>query len=153
MRVQNQLKLVSAVTLGLAAFANNAQDSGRSITPSEMQWKPGRLQGMEYTDIIGDPTKPGPYVQRVKFSPNFTIQAHSHPEDRQYTVISGTWYVGWGDKFDETKLKALPPGSFHVEPANVSHFSTSKGEPVVFQLTGTGPTATRYVDPAHAPKK
>lgn len=153
MRVLNHLKLVSAVALGLAAFVTNAQDSGRTITPSEMQWKPGRVQGTENADIIGDATKPGPYVQRVKFPPNFTVQPHTHPDERQYTVISGTWYVGWGDKFDETKLKALPPGSFYTEPANVSHFVASKGEPVIFQITGTGPTATRFVDPAHAPKK
>ena len=153
MRVLNRLKLVSAVALGLAAFVTNAQDSGRTFTPSEMQWKPGRVQGTENADIIGDATKPGPYVQRVKFPPNFTVQPHTHPEERQYTVISGTWYVGWGNKFDETKLKALPPGSFYTEPANVPHFVVSKGEPVIFQITGTGPTATRFVDPAHAPKK
>ena len=77
----------------------------------------------------------------------------SHPDDGTYTVISGTWYVGYGDKFDPEKLKALPAGSFHTEPANVSHFSVVKGDGVVVQLTGTGPTATRFVNPAHAPKK
>jgi quercetin dioxygenase-like cupin family protein len=79
------------------------------------------VQGTESADIIGDASKPGPYVQRLKFPPNFTVQAHTHPEERHYTVISGTWYVGWGNKFDETKLKALPLGSFYTEPANVSH--------------------------------
>jgi uncharacterized RmlC-like cupin family protein len=90
---------------------------------------------------------------RVKFPPNFTLQAHTHPEDRQYTIISGTWHIGWGNKFDETKLKALTPGSFYTEPAKVSHFVVTKGEPVIVQITGTGPTATSFVDPAHAPKK
>jgi quercetin dioxygenase-like cupin family protein len=111
------------------------------------------VKGLEVADIIGDATKPGPYVQRVKFPPNFTVQAHTHPEDRQYTIISGTWYVGWGNKFDESKLKALPAGSFYTEPNNVPHFVTTKGEPAIVQITGTGPTAVKYVDPAHAPKK
>jgi uncharacterized RmlC-like cupin family protein len=154
MRVLNHVKLVSAVALGFAAFVSSAQDSGRTITPSEVQWKPSpRVPGLEIADIIGDSTKPGPYVLRVKFPPNYTLQAHTHPEDRQYTIISGTWHIGWGNKFDETKLKALTPGSFYTEPAKVSHFVVTKGEPVIVQITGTGPTATSFVDPAHAPKK
>jgi quercetin dioxygenase-like cupin family protein len=89
----------------------------------------------------------------VKFPANFTVQAHSHPEDRTYTVISGTWYIGYGDKLDSAKLKALPAGSFHTEPANANHFVVIKEGGAVVQITGTGPTATRFVDPAHAPKK
>ena len=59
----------------------------------------------------------------------------------------------YGDKFDAAKLKALPAGSFYTEPANVSHFSQIKGDGVVVQIVGNGPTATRFVDPADAPKK
>jgi quercetin dioxygenase-like cupin family protein len=84
-------------------------------------------------------------VERVKFPPNTTTQPHSHPDDRTYTDISGTWYVGYGDKFDPEKLKALPAGSFHTEPANLNHFSVVKEDGVVVQLTGNGPTATRFV--------
>jgi quercetin dioxygenase-like cupin family protein len=111
------------------------------------------VKGLEVAALIGDATKPGPYVQRVKFPANFTMQAHSHPDDRQYTILSGTWYVGWGDKFDEAKLQALPPGSFYREPTGVAHFVATRDEPVVVQINGTGPIAVSYVDPAHAPKK
>lgn len=154
MQVMNRSKLAFAVALGVAAFVTYAQDPGRTITPAELQWKPStRVQGLEQADIIGDSTKPGPYVQRVRFPANFNNPPHSHPDERTYTIISGTWYVGWGTKFDAAKLKALPPGSFYTEPANVSHFVVSKGEPVIVQISGTGPTATRFVDPAQAPKK
>jgi hypothetical protein len=61
--------------------------------------------------------------------------------------------VGYGDKFDAAKLKALPAGSYHTEPANVNHFSLIKEEGVIVQITGTGTTATHFFDPAHAPKK
>ena len=154
MNVSNHLKLVSAVALSLAAFVTNAQDSGRTVTPSEVQWNPSpAVKGVENAYILGDAKKPGPYVQRVKFPANFTIQPHTHPDDRTYTIISGTWYVGWGEKLDETKLKALPPGSFYTEPANVPHFVVTKGEPVIVQITGATPSGLKYVDPAHAPKK
>jgi hypothetical protein len=36
---------------------------------------------------------------------------HRHPEDRVYTVISGIFYIGLGDKFDAEKLQAYPPRS------------------------------------------
>lgn len=147
---------VAGLLLGLvlpgAYGAEGQPESGLRINPDELQWRPGRVPGHEIAPLIGDSTKPGPYVERVKFPPNSTTQPHSHPDDRTYTVISGTWYVGFGDKFDPAGLKALPPGSFYTEPANVNHFSVIKDEGVVVQISGTGPTATRFFKPAPAPQ-
>jgi len=67
--------------------------------------------------------------------------------------MKGTLYVGFGDTFDQAKLKALPPGSFWTEPANINHFLMTKDEPVSFQITGIGPSGTTFVDPAHDPRK
>ncbi len=148
---------VVAVAISLVAWgaiaAEDLPEGALRITTDELIWKPGRVPGHEIAVLIGDSTKPGPYVERVKFPANSISQAHSHPEARAYTIISGTWYVGYGEKFDAAKLKALPAGSFYTEPANVSHFSQIKEDGVVVQITGSGPTATRFVDPAHAPKK
>jgi quercetin dioxygenase-like cupin family protein len=148
---------IAGLAFSLASFCAHAADElpegAVRITTDELTWKPGRVPGHEIATLIGDSTKPGPYVERVKFPANSISQAHSHPEARAYTIISGTWYVGYGDKFDTGKLKALPAGSFYTEPANVSHFSQIKEDGVVVQITGTGPSATRFVDPAHAPKK
>jgi quercetin dioxygenase-like cupin family protein len=147
------LNRIAAIAVAVGWSFAGAQDAGRTITPADLQWKPStRVKGLEQVDLIGDSTKPGPYVQRVRFPANFVNPPHSHPEERTYTVISGTWYVGWGSKLDESKLLALPPGSFYTEPANVPHFVVSKGEPVVVQISGMGPTATRLADPAQAPK-
>jgi quercetin dioxygenase-like cupin family protein len=142
-----------AIACAVGCPAAGAQDSGRTLTPGDLQWKPStRVKGLEQADLIGDSTKPGPYVQRVRYPANFVNPPHSHPEERSYTVISGTWYVGWGPKLDESRLMALPPGSFYTEPANVPHFVLSKGEPVVVQISGMGPTTSRFVDPSQAPK-
>ena len=145
--------LVVSLTVSGAYAADELPEGAVRITSEELVWKPGRVPGHEIAALIGDSSKPGPYVERVKFPANSTSQAHSHPESRMYTVISGTWYVGYGDKFDAAKLKTLPAGSFYTEPANVSHFSQIKGDGVVVQIVGNGPTATRFVDPADAPKK
>lgn len=136
-----------------ACAAEELPEGAVRITTEELKWRPGRVPGHEIAQLVGDSTKPGPYVERVKFPPNSISQAHSHPESRMYTVISGTWYVGYGDKFDPSKLKALPPGSFYTEPANVIHFSQIKDDGVVVQIVGNGPTATRFFDLVNAPAK
>lgn len=155
MQVLDSVKFLSAVALGLVTFASLAQDSRSIFTPAELRWEPSpRVPGLESVNLIGDPTKPGPIVYRIRLPASFTVQPHTHPDDRTYTIISGTWYVGWGPKFDETKLQALPAGSFYTEPANVPHFVLTKGDGAVIQITATAPVAApRFVDPAHAPKK
>lgn len=159
----NRIKLFTGVALGLAVcFAAQAADTptqgaqALTITPADMQWKPSaRVPGLETADFIGGGAgnQSGPYTYRVKFPPNFKMQAHSHPDERHYTILSGTWYVGFGEKADPARMQALPPGSFYVEPANVPHFVATKDEGAVIQISGTGPTAVNYVDPAHAPQK
>ena len=157
MKTSGHAHLIGVLVLSLTAWSAMAADDlppgAVRITIDELKWRPGRVPGHEIAPMIGDSRQPGPYVERVKFPANSVSQAHSHPEDRTYTVISGTWYVGYGDKLDPAKLKALPPGSYHTEPANVNHFSVIKEEGVVVQITGSGPTATTFVAPVEAAKK
>ena len=125
-----------------------------TLTPEQMKWEDNpRVPGLGLAKIISSGKEAGPYVYRVHFPKGNVVQAHSHPDDRTYTVISAPWSLGWGETFDESKLTALPAGSFYTEPAGVPHFvATPDGETVV-QISGTGPTKADYVDPAYAPKK
>src|SRR6266576_3738006 len=79
--------------------------------------------GIQTRVLKGDPTKPGLYTIQLTVPANTKIEAHTHPDDRVATVISGTWQIGYGTAFDEKKLKALVPGSFYTEPPNVAHFA------------------------------
>jgi quercetin dioxygenase-like cupin family protein len=78
--------------------------------------------GIHTTTVLGNPGKAGLYVMRGKLPPGFRIQPHTHPDERVVTVLSGTLYLGFGDQFDETALKALPPGSLWTEPGGRPHF-------------------------------
>lgn len=140
--------------LATPALAANAPASGEMLTTDQISWQDNpRVPGLGVAKILGDAKKEGPFVHRVRFPKGRVVHSHSHPDDRTYTVLSGTWYIGWGEKYDPAKLTALPAGSFYTEPAGVPHFiSTPDGEAVV-QITGTGPTAVHFVDPAHQPKK
>jgi quercetin dioxygenase-like cupin family protein len=119
-----------------------------------MNWEANpRVPGLGVAKIVGDAKKTGPFVHRVKFPKGRTVKPHSHPDDRTYTVISGTWYVGWGEVYDESKMTALPAGSFYTEPAGAPHFVATPDKEAIVQITGTGPTRVDWVDPADAPKK
>ena len=102
--------------------------------------------------LKGDPDQPGLYTIMLRVPPHTRIAAHSHRDDRVATVISGTWHIGYGDRFDESKLKALPPGSFYTEPPGQTHFAETGDEAVEVQITGYGPSSTVYVDPANDPR-
>lgn len=119
------------------------------ITPAELKWKPVTWpKGLEITELLGSRSLPGPFVERIKLPPNFTHYPHFHPDDRTYTVLSGTLYVGYGEKLDPAKLKTLPVGSFHTEPAGMPHFMVTKEEGAIIQVTGTGTSGTTFIDPA-----
>jgi quercetin dioxygenase-like cupin family protein len=149
------LVLCGAIAPAFSSVAlGDSPKIGLTLTPEQMNWEPNpRVPELGVARIIGNGKEPGPYVYRIKFPKGRVVQAHSHPDDRLYTVISGTWYIGWGTSYDESKLTALPPGSFYTEPAGAPHFvATPDGEAIV-QVTGTGPTTVNYVDSGTAPKQ
>src|SRR5258708_11801401 len=129
---EGQLRLPPAEINALAAVNAGAGTSG--------------VSGIQTRTLKGDATKPGIYTIQLTIPANVRIQAHTHPDDRVATVISGTWYIGYGAKFDESKLKPLTAGSFYTEPPSVAHFAQTGDEPVVLQITGNGPTGTEYID-------
>ena len=85
------------------------------------------------------------YAYRTKFAANFRNQPHYHPDERIVTIVFGTLYVGYGEQFDESKLKALPAGSIFTEPAKQPHFVWAKDVEVIIQVIGYGPSATTPV--------
>jgi hypothetical protein len=125
-----------------------------AITPTELTWRTQgslAMAGLEQANLVGDPSKPGPYTLRLKFPAGYKLAPHTHPDSREVTIISGTWYTGYGEKFDVAALKAFPAGSFYTEPANVAHFVEVR-EPVTIQVSGTGPSGRAFVNPADQPK-
>ncbi|MEP7306241.1 MAG: cupin domain-containing protein [Acidobacteriota bacterium] len=131
------------------------------VTPAEVKWPAAAASlvgtsgapGIQTVVLKGDPTKAGLYTLLLRVGPNTKIESHAHPDDRVATVISGTWYFGYGRAFDEKALKALPPGSFYTEPPAMDHFAMTRGESVVIQISGSGPSGTTYVVPSNDPAK
>jgi len=150
---------VLAFLVTSAAAQDTPPDRERRITPSEFDFSAGvaggagtsGAGGIRTVVLKGDPEGSGLYTIMLRVPAHTVIAAHTHPDDRVATVISGVWRIGYGDAFDRAKLKALPPGSFYTEPAGQSHFAETGDTPVIVQITGFGPTGTHYVDPALDP--
>ena len=142
-----------ALTLGVASADPHKEHV--TITPDDIRWvdgPPSLPPGCKVVVLEGDPTKEGHFVLRVKMPDGYRIMPHTHPKDERVTVLSGTLYMGTGEKFDEKAAKAMPAGSYGRTGAGVKHFGFVKGETVI-QLHGTGPWAVEYVNPADDPRK
>lgn len=145
----------------IATATASAQEAQRRLTVAEIAAlaKGGAgagtsgVSGIQTTILSGDPTKAGPYTIEIRVPPHTRIAAHRHRDDRSAVVISGMWYFGYADKADETKAKALGPGSFYTEPREEAHFAQTRDEGAVVYITGVGPTDTRYVDAVADPRR
>jgi len=134
------------------APAESARDA-RRLTPADMGsltrvgagTGTSGVAGIETTVLAGNPASGGPYTIRLRVPADTTIEAHDHRDDRSATVVSGTWYFGYGTRFDERALKALAAGSFYIETPNEPHFAQTRGEPVIVHVSGFGPSSTTYV--------
>jgi len=112
-----------------------------AVELDKVEWRKDPNGGpLQTASLVGDRTKPGLYIQLVKWPPHTTNKAHSHPDDRYAVVLSGTFYHGYGEKFDESKLEIRPVGTFFTEPARVRHFGVTKDDGAILYFVGTGPS-------------
>jgi hypothetical protein len=125
-----------------------------SILPEHIKWTPFPAFPAQarLAILVGDPKLVGPYVVQVKLPAGVKLMPHTHPEDRIYTVISGTFYIGIGTKFNAAKLKSFPPGSVIVLPGNTPHFHWARSGTYVTQVTANGPLGISYVNPSDDPR-
>ncbi len=68
--------------------------------PADIKWNENTRSGNRTAILQGDPTKPGPYAMLLTWLPGNMSRPHFHPNDRFFMVLSGTWWVGNGGKFD-----------------------------------------------------
>jgi quercetin dioxygenase-like cupin family protein len=130
------------------------QAAFRSVRPEDVDFEPFAAfpPAARLAVVVGHPAEPGPYVVRVKLPADEKLMPHRHQEDRVYTVMSGVFYIGLGDEFDDGKLEAYPPGSVVVLPGGTSHFHWAKSGEYVTQVTAIGPISLEYLNPADDPR-
>jgi quercetin dioxygenase-like cupin family protein len=88
---------------------------------------------------------------RLWLPDGFKVAPHWHPKVEHVTVISGTFNLGVGEKFDQAGAREMPAGTFGFWPAGMRHFAWAKGDTVI-QLHGNGPWTITYVNPSDDPR-
>jgi mannose-6-phosphate isomerase-like protein (cupin superfamily) len=126
------------------------------LTPGDMKWEdcpPGPLPaGAKCAIVEGNRSTPNVlFTYRLKMPDNYKIAPHFHPADEHLTVISGTFNMGMGDKFDMKASTAMTAGSFMVMPKGHAHFAWTKGE-TILQVHAIGPWGMTYVNPKDDPR-
>jgi len=133
------LSIVAFVTLQVAG-AEPDPAAVHYTLPENINWKKGPI-----TDSVmlqGDMSKPGPYIQLMRWHPNNMSRPHTHDAARYIMVISGTWWVGTGAKFDPDSTKPMPAGSYVTDEPNELHYDGAKDGECVLMIMGIGPTIT-----------
>ena len=145
----NIFRVSGYIVLALLATGASAQTEPLTnvrLAPDEFKWAPTPT-GSQRTNLAGDEQRPGMYIYRVRFPASYKVQPHFHPDERVVTVLSGILYMGYGEQFDESAMKALPAGSIWTEPAKQPHFVWAKEGDVVIQVVGgNGPSGVTRIE-------
>jgi quercetin dioxygenase-like cupin family protein len=132
------------------AFGGEAQTV---MSSKDVKWSaapPVLPKGAMLAVLSGDPAATGPVVLRLKMPGGYKIPAHWHPTDEHITVLSGTFFIGMGDKLDPAKGHAFTAGGYAVAPAHMNHYAWTKTGATV-QVNLMGPFQLTYVNPADDP--
>jgi hypothetical protein len=137
--------LIGCFALTSSRFAVRAADLDPAAIaiklPEQIPWTKAE-GGAQRAILAGDPDKPGLYVMLIKWLPYNMSRPHFHPNDRFITVLSGTWWVGTGPKYDPDSTKPVPAGSFVTHFGKQIHYDGAKDEPAVLEIVGMGPATT-----------
>ncbi len=154
--VTASLSAITAVFVACGGTNTNAtalRDADHASLPP-ITWGPAPAvfpAGAQMAVVQGDPGKAEPFIVRLRFPNGYVVAPHTHPTDEHLTIISGTFKVGMGATFDESKMAALPAGGFATAPAQHPHYAKAYGQTTV-QINAIGPFALTYVNPNDLPK-
>jgi hypothetical protein len=116
-----------------------------TMTPDEIPWKDDGFSRV--ANLVGDPAKPGLFVQmRTWLKGNFS-SPHFHASDRFVMVLSGTWWIGTGYEFDPANLSVpMKPGTFVTDIAKGVHWDGAKEEDATILIVGEGPSTDTAIE-------
>jgi quercetin dioxygenase-like cupin family protein len=152
----------AALTLAACAAQAGAQNDASIIMTGPAEPGPGWSwveaksipAGTRMIMVYGRPDQPGPYIFRVQFPAGYRLPPHQHADKRSVTVLTGSYWSGVGETFEQDKLMKFGPRDYYITQAGVPHFSWAETD-VVIQESGIGPVSNpiQYVNPADDPRK
>ena len=144
---------VVALVIAMVVPVGSANPPAPSLNPAAISYKlPDQIKwtdeasGAKTAVVLGDPFKPGLYIELLKWTPHHMSRPHFHLHDRYITVLSGTWWVGTGTKFDPDSTVPMPAGTFVTHFAKQIHYDGAKDEEMVIEVVGEGPSTETHVE-------
>jgi quercetin dioxygenase-like cupin family protein len=123
-------------------WAGGDPSAATILLPDQISW---RDRGdFRVAALAGDPDKPGLFVEMLTLfkGSNFS-RPHVHPGPLYTVVLSGTWWVGTGERYDPANLAVpMKEGTFVTHFGNRVHWDGAKDEDVTLLIIGEGPVTT-----------
>ena len=133
--------IASVLTLGSVMSADLDPAAIKITMPDKIPWVEN-ASGSANAILAGDPTKPGIYVELTKWHAGHMSRPHFHQNDRYIYVLSGTWWVGTGTRYDPNSTVAIPTGSYVTHYAKGIHYDGAKDGDCVLEIVGMGPATS-----------
>ena len=147
--MKNKLIAVSALLAGMfASCAQAAPDCAGVPAPyfqkaREIKWVWNEALKTHEHLVCGDAVTPGkPFVQMLKFPPNYVGKRHSHPIDRVVMLQSGKWISTTYDGPNGAAVAHVidKPNDYYYESADYEHsFVTGSKGAIITVLGWDGP--------------
>ena len=145
-----RLFTAACALVAVAVPAISTSDIDRSavdfVAPADIKWVRNAAGTSEQAVLFGDPSKPGPYVIRIRWLPGNMSRPHFHSTDRFFVVLEGTWWLGTGTTFDPDSTVPVKPGTYVYHKAGGIHYDGAKDEPALIQVWGMGPMTTTQAE-------
>ena len=149
MSILSALRRYLPATLGVVLFLSFGSIAIGDLNPAALSFQlPNQIQWVEgnggaaSAKLVGDPEKPGLYIYLNKWHPHHMSRPHFHPNDRFITVLSGTWWVGTGTKYDPDSTVPMKAGTFVTHFGKQVHYDGAKDEECVLEIVGQGPATS-----------
>src|SRR5688500_5154871 len=106
------------------------------------QWQPHKsISGVFRRDLVGDPSRPGPFKYQLKITAGTRAPVHRHSTDVHVKVLSGSMFIIIGEPLEPSRAQRFVAGGGFVVPAHAWHDERWDGE-AVLEAVGGGPGET-----------
>src|SRR5580704_8125555 len=138
-KLQFTAAIAAFVTFGSVMSAELDPSAIKMTLPDKIPWVENERSGSAAAILAGDPSKPGIYVELTKWHAGHMSRPHFHQNDRFIYVVSGTWWVGWGKKYNPDSTYPIPAGGLVRHYGKQIHYDGSKSEGCILEIMGEGP--------------
>lgn len=139
------VRIIGLTLLTLLLLSNIGCSGSPQPDPANgNQWQPHKgIPGVLRRDLVGDPSRPGPFKYQLKITAGTRVAVHQHSTDVHVKVLSGSMFIIIGEPLESSRARRFAAGNGFVVPALAWH-DEWWDEETVLEAEGVGPVETVY---------